>query len=69
MPVVEAVGLAAPNRSGQAARIERVMLDALRKAQAEGEKRPHVLRKRMLAARDEAKRQMGRHDPAAPAEK
>ena len=38
-------------------RVEAAMRKALERAQREGETRPHILKKRMLAARDEAKRE------------
>lgn len=59
MPVVEAVGLAAPNRSGMSVRIEAAMKAALEKAQAEKVTDPRILKKRMLAARAEEQRKMG----------
>lgn len=60
MPEIkEAVGIAVPIRLPRAALMEAAMLSALRKAQAKGEGRPHVLKKRMLEARMEMKRRMG----------
>lgn len=59
MPVVEAVGLAVPNRTGRAVKIEAAMKAALEKALKEGERRPHILRKRILEARAEEKLRQG----------
>lgn len=59
MPVVEAVGLAVSNRSGISVRLEAAMKAALDAALKSGEQRPHVLKKRMLAAREDAKKRMG----------
>lgn len=58
MPVVTAVGLAAPVRSGHAARIEAAMRRALEEAQGEGVTNPSVLKARMEAARRQAKREL-----------
>lgn len=59
MAVVEVVGLSANNRAGHAVRIEAAMKRALDEALAGGERRPHILKKRMLAARNEERRRMG----------
>lgn len=59
MPVVEAVGLSANNRAGYAVRIEAAMKAALDAELAKGEVRPHLLKKRMMAARAEEQRKMG----------
>lgn len=58
MPVVTAVGLAAPKRTAHAAKIEAAMLAALKKAQADGETNPRLLKAAMLAARARIKRQL-----------
>lgn len=59
MAVVEAVGLSANNRAGHAVRIEAAMKRALDEALAGGEKRPHILKKRILAGRAEEQRKLG----------
>ena len=59
MAIVEAVGLSANNRAGHAVRIEAAMKAALDAELATGDTRPHILKKRMLAARNEERRRMG----------
>ena len=59
MPIVAATGIAAPNRSGRAALAELAMREALDKAVRGGITDPAELKRRILRARELAKRQAG----------
>lgn len=59
MPVVEVVGLSVSNRSGVSVRLEAAMKRALDAEIAKGERRPHILKKRIMAARAEEQQRMG----------
>ncbi len=50
------IGIAAPNRTGRVVRIEAAMKAALDKALSEGVSNPVQLKRRILEARDNAKR-------------
>lgn len=58
MPIIAAVGVATPNRTGHAVRIERAVLKALHDAQEEGVTLPAELRQRMRQARLRAEREL-----------
>jgi len=66
MAVVEVVGLSANNRAGHSVRIEAAMKKALDAELANGETRPNILKKRMMAARAEEQRKMGLPADAVP---
>lgn len=66
MAIVEVVGLSANNRAGYAVRIEAAMKKALDEELAKGETRPHILKKRMMAARADEQRKMGLPVKAVP---
>lgn len=55
MPIVAAVGVAVPNRSASAVRIEAAMMKALKDAQKEGVTDPVVLKRRMTQAAEREK--------------